>query len=102
MSCGQATSKTSLKVSTGERRSMRHEHVQITVINCNTSYHESLGCEPATVFRGGIPYTILDLKLGLKPEWKRDVNGDLTDELQKQIAELHQCAKDNLTQSYLK
>ena len=97
-----ASLKTSLKISTGERRSMWHKYVQIAVMNYNTSYHESLGCEPTTVFHGRIPYNILDIKLGLKPEWKKDTNEDLTDELQKQIAEIHQSAKDNLMQSYLK
>ena len=97
-----ASLKTSLKISTGERRSMWHKYVQIAVMNYNTSYHESIGCEPTTVFHGRIPYNILDIKLGLKPEWKKDANEDLTDELQKQIAEIHQSAKDNLMQSYLK
>ena len=97
-----ASLKTSLKISTGERRSMWHKYVQIAVMNYNTSYHESLGCEPTTVFHGRIPYNILDIKLGLKPERKKDANEDLTDELQKQIAEIHQSAKDNLMQSYLK
>ena len=68
--------KTSLKISTGERRSMWHKYVQIAVMNYN--------------------------KLGLKPDWKEDSNEELTDELQKQIAEIHQAAKDNLMQSYLK
>ena len=97
-----ASLKTSLKISTGERRSMWHKYVQIAVMNYNTSYHESLGCEPTTVFHGRIPYNILDIKLGLKPEWKKEANEDLTDELQKQIAEIHQSTKDNLMQSYLK
>ena len=97
-----ASLKTSLKISTGERRSMWHKYVQIAVMNYNTGYHESLGCEPTTVFHGRIPYNILDIKLGLKPEWKKDANEDLMDELQKQITEIHQSAKDNLMQSYLK
>ena len=71
-------------------------------MNYNTSNHESLGREPATVFHGRIPYNILDIKLGLMPEWKKDNNEELTDELQKQLAEIHQAAKDNLMQSYLK
>ena len=71
-------------------------------MNYNASYQESLGCETTTVFHGRIPYNILDIKLGLKPEWKKDANEDLTDELQKQIAEIHRSAKDNLMQSYLK
>ena len=94
--------KTAIKISTGERRSMWHKCVQIAVMNYNTSYHESLGCEPTTVIHGRIPYNILDIKLGLKPEWKKDANEDLTDKLQKQITEIHQAAKTNLMQSYLK
>ena len=97
-----ASLKTSLKISTGERRSMWHKYVQIAVMNYNTSYHESLGCEPTTVFHGRIPYNILDIKLGLEPEWKKDANEDLTDELQTQITEIHQSAKDNLMHLYLK
>ena len=81
---------------------MWHKYVQIAVMDYNTSYHENLGCEPTTVFTGPIPYNILDIKLGLKPEWKKDDNEDLTDELQKQITEIHQSAKDNLMQLYLK
>ena len=81
-----ASLKTSLKISTGERRSMWHKYVQIAVMNYNTSYHESLGCEPTTVFHGRIPYNILDIKLGLKPNWEKDSNEELTDQLQKQIA----------------
>ena len=97
-----ASLKTALKISTGERRSMRHKYVQIAVMNYNTSYHESLGCEPRTVFHGRIPYNILGIKLGLKPTWEKDNNEELTDQLQKQIAEIQQAAKDNLMQSYLK
>ena len=54
------------------------------------------------MFYGRIPYNILDIKLGFKPEWKKDANDDLTDELQNQKAEIHHAAKDNLIQSYLK
>ena len=97
-----ATLKTSLKISTRERRSMWHRYVQIAVMNYNTSYHESLSCEPTTAFRGRIHYNILDIKRGLKPEWKRIPDEVLADELQKQIAEIHQKAKKNLMQSYLK
>ena len=94
--------KINLKISTGERHSMWHKYVQIAVMNYITSYHESLGCEPTTVFHGRIPYNILDIKLGLKPNWKNDHNEELPDQLQKQKAEIHQAAKDNLMQSYLK
>ena len=72
---------------------MWHTYLQIAVMNYNTSYHERLGCEPTTVFHGRIPYNILDIKLRLKTEWKKDANEDLTEEIQKQIAEIHQSAK---------
>ena len=81
---------------------MWHKNVQIAVMNYNTSHHESLGCKPTTLLHGRVPYNILDIKLGLKPEWKKDNNEDLTDELQNQIAQIHQAAKDNLMQSYVK
>ena len=81
---------------------MWHKYVQIAVMNYNTSYHESLGCEPTTVFHGRIPYNILDIKLGLKPNWEKNSNEELTDQLQKQIAEINQTAKENLMHSYLK
>ena len=81
---------------------MWHKYVQIAVMIYNTSYHENLGCQPTTVFHGRIPYNILDIKLGLKPEWKKDKNEDLTYQLQKQIAEIHQAAKEKLMQSYIK
>ena len=81
---------------------MWHKYVQIAVMNYNMRNHENLGCEPTTVFHGRIPYNILDIKVGLKPEWKRKADEDLVDELQKEIAEIHQSAKDKLMQSYLK
>ena len=71
-------------------------------MNYNTKYHGSLGCEPTTVFHGRILYNILDIKFGIKADWKKDNNEELTDQLQKQIAEIHQAAKDNLMKSYLK
>ena len=67
----RASLQTSLKNSTGERRSMWHKYVQIAVMNYNTSYHENLGCEPTTVFHGRKLYNILDINLGLKTEWKK-------------------------------
>ena len=82
-----ASLKTSLKISTGERHSMWHKYVQLAVMNYITSYQEYLGFEPTTVFHGCIPYNTLDIKLGLKLEWNKDNNEDLTEELPKQIAD---------------
>ena len=97
-----ASIRTALKISTGERRSMWHKHVQIAVMNYNTTYHETLKCEPSTVFHGRIPYNVLDLKLGIKPKWKTTPNSDIAEQLQKEIDEVRSTAKDNIMVSYLK
>ena len=54
-----------LKIETGERVSFWHKYVNIAVLNYNTSYHWSLGCEPRRVFHGRIPYIVLDFKMGI-------------------------------------
>ena len=97
-----ASIKTALKISTGERKSMWHKYVQIAVINHNTTYHESNGCKPSIVFHGSIPYNALDLKLGIKPQWKQQCNTELADQLQKQLNEMQNVVKENLMLSYIK
>ena len=59
--------KATLKMETGERRSMWHHYVKLAVVNYNTSYHSSLGCEPSRVFHGRVPHNLLDFKLGVRP-----------------------------------
>ena len=63
-----ASIKQSLKIETGERRSLWHKYNSIAVLNYNTSYHSSTGCEPSSVFHGRIPYYNLDLKMGIRPQ----------------------------------
>ena len=58
-----ASIKQSLKIEAGERRSLWHKYVNIAVLNYNTSYHTSIGCEPSRVFHGRIPYNVSDIKL---------------------------------------
>ena len=62
-----ASIKQVLKVETGERRSLWHKYINIAVLNCNTSYHTSIGCEPSRVFHSRIPYNVLDLKVRIRP-----------------------------------
>ena len=50
-----ASIKQALKIETGERRSLWHKYINIPVLNYNTSYHTSIGCEPSRVFHGRIP-----------------------------------------------
>ena len=63
-----ASIKQALKIETGERRSLWHKYVSIAVLNYNTSYHVSIGCEPSRVFHGRIPYNIFGLKMGIRPQ----------------------------------
>ena len=63
-----ASIKQSSKIDTGERRSLWHKHISIAVLNYNTSYHSSIGFELSRVFHGCIPYNILDLKMGIRPQ----------------------------------
>ena len=42
-----ASIRKALKIETGERRSLWHKYVNIAVLNYNTSYHTSIGCEPS-------------------------------------------------------
>ena len=59
--------KTHLKAATGEFRNKWHKYLPLAVLNHNTTYHASLGCEPPRVFHGRIPHNILDYKLGYNP-----------------------------------
>ena len=45
-----ASIRQSLKIETGERRSLWLKYISIAVLNYNTSYHSSIGCEPSRVF----------------------------------------------------
>ena len=63
-----ASIRQALTIETGERRSLWHKYVSIAVLNYNTSHHTSIGCEPGREFHGRIPYKILDLKRGIRPQ----------------------------------
>ena len=53
----QASIKQALKIETGERRSLWHEYINIEVLNYNTSYHTSIGCEPSRGITAVFPIT---------------------------------------------
>ena len=55
-----ASIKQALKLETGERRSLWHKYVTVAVLNYNTSYHASIGCQPSRVFYGHIPYNTFE------------------------------------------
>ena len=75
-----ASLKTNLKMASGDYRRQWHKYLPLAVLNYNTTYHATLGCEPSRIFHGRIPYNILDHKLGLNPNPKVLPTTDFADE----------------------
>ena len=90
-----ASIKRALKIETGERRSLWHKYVNIAVLNYNTSYHTSIGCEPGRVFHGKIPYNILDLKLGIRPQQQPIPTSPIAQDILEQTEMIHQDVHKN-------
>ena len=97
-----ASVKTHLKAATGEFRNNWHRFLPLAVLNHNTTYHATLGCEPSRVFHGRIPHNILDYKLGYKPNPKYLPHTDVAEEVQRRMKILFDQTKKNIMQSYLK
>ena len=97
-----ASVKTRLKAATGEFRNNWHKYLPLAVLNHNTTYHASLGCEPSRVFHGRIPDNILDYKLGYNPNPRYQAQTDVAEEIQRRMKILLDQTKKNIMQSYLK
>ena len=97
-----ASLKESLKISTGERRTMWHQYLAIATLNYNTSYHSALGCEPSRVFHGRIPYNVLDLKFGIRSERKSTATTNLGEDILHKSQQIKETVSKNLMQSYIR
>ena len=97
-----ASLKTNLKMACGEYRRQWHRYLPLAVLNHNTSYHASIGCEPTRVFHGRIPYNILDHKLGNNPNEQVNPTSELAEEIQNRTKILIDKTKRNTMQSYIK
>ena len=97
-----ASLKGNLKMASGEYRRQWHKYLPLAVLNYNTTYHSSLGCEPSRIFHGRVPYNILDHRLGLNPNPKILPTTDFAEELQRRTQILIDKTKKNIMQSYLK
>ena len=97
-----ASLKGNLKMASGEYRRQWHKYLPLAVLNYNTTYHSSLGCEPTRIFYRRVPYTILDHRLGLNPNPKINPTTDFAEELQRSTQILIDKTKRNTMQSYLK
>ena len=97
-----ASLKTNLKMASGECRRQWHKYLPLVVLNYNTTYHSSIGCEPSKVFHGRIPYDVLDHKLGNVPNKDFLPTTEFAEELQQRTKVLIDKTKHNIMQSYLK
>ena len=97
-----ASLKTNLKMASGEYRRQWHKYLPLAVLNYNTTYHSSIGCEPSKVFHGPIPYNVLDHKLGNIPNKNFLPTTEFAEELQQRTQVLIDQTKKNIMQSYLK
>ena len=96
-----ASIRQSLKIETGERRSLWHKYISIAVLNYNTSYHSSIGCEPSRVFHGRIPYSILDLKMGIRPQKTSSPDSEIAQDVLEQTEAIFQDVRQNAMQAYI-
>ena len=97
-----ASIKQALKIETGEWRSLWHKYINIAVLNYNTSYHTSIGCEPSQVFHGRILYNVLDRKFGIRPQQQPIPNSQIAQEVLEQTEMIHQDVRKNIMQAYIK
>ena len=85
-----ASIKQSLKIETGERRSLWHKYISIAVLNYNTSYHASIGCEPSRVFHGRITYNVLDLIMDIGPQKITSADSQIAQDVLEQTETIFQ------------
>ena len=97
-----ASIKQALKITTGERRSLWHKYVSIAVLDYNTSYHASIGCEPSRVFHGRLPYNILDIKLGIRPQEVPPPDLQIAQDVLEQTESIFKDVRKNTMQAYIK
>ena len=97
-----ASVKQALKIETCEWRSFWHKYVSIVVLNYNTSYHASVGCEPSRVFHGRIPYNIPDIKMGIRPQEIPSPDSQITQDVLEQMELTFQDIPKNAMEAYFK
>ena len=97
-----ASIKQASKIETCERRSLWHKYIDMAVLNYNTSYHTSIGCEPSRVFHGRIPYNVLDIKLGIRQQQQPIPTSQIAQDVLEQTEMIHQDVRKNIMQAYIK
>ena len=91
-----------LKTETGERRSLWHKYVNFAVLNYNTSYHTSVGCEPSRVFHGCFPQNTLGLNLGNRPQNQLIPSSQNAQDVLNQTEMIYHDVRKTARQAYIK
>ena len=94
-----ASLKKTLEIETSERRSMWHKYVNIAVLNYNTSYHTSIGCEPSRVFHGFLPNNVQDLIMGIHPQKTPTPNSQIAEGVREQTEMIFHDVRKNTMQA---
>ena len=94
-----ATSKTSLKMASGEYKKQWYNHLPIAILNNNTTHHSSFNCEPSRTFHGRVPQEILDHKLGLRFNPNNPPTTHFGEDLLRRTKILNDKTKKNVMQS---
>ena len=84
------------------RRSLWHKYVTIAVLNYNTSYHASIGCEPSRVFNGRFPYNIFEIEMGIHPQKIPSPDSQIGQEVLEQTETIFQDVRKKVMQAYIK
>ena len=92
--------KQAMKIETGERRSLWQKYVSIAVLNYNTSYHASIGCEPTRVSHGRNLFIIVVLKMGTRPQKSPSPDSQIAQDVLEQETILQDVRK-NAMQAYI-
>ena len=70
-------------------------------MNYNT-YHTSIGCEPSRVFHGRVPYNVLDLEMGIRPQKLPKPNSQIAEDVLKQTEMIFRDVRKNTMQAFIK
>ena len=81
---------------------MWHKYVNIAVLNYNTSYHTSIGCEPSRVIYGRVPDNVLDIKMGIRPQNMPTPNSKIAEDVHKQTEMIFHHVRKNILKAYIK
>ena len=97
-----ASLKTNLKVASGAYRGQWKKYQPLAVLNYNTTYRASIGCEPSKIFHERIPHNVLGHKLGNNSYEIFLPTTEFAEEVQQRTQILIHQSKKNIIQSYLK